>query len=725
MGSRSRLPIPFGYGLDRASSTLVVDPKAGADLRDVFLLEGKVRVRAGIGTAILTIAGTDAIVHQEYFKAKAKIVYVTYNRTTRDVKVYVGDVNGTSATVVSTWGVLAVGAVEPPRFSSAESFNLLVLAHDEPSVTRRLITKTYDGATLASLTANLDNTSAHNVLFRGVVEHLGYVWGWGFGSDADKSRPEMIRPSKPGDPSTYTQNAWFAVGERDDPILAARPCAGGLLVLKSSFRALITGADKASFGSVPVDRTYGQVAMRLSITVGSKVYAWTNEGPKASDGGDFVGLEIPLELLDRLPSGLPEGSLLANGHTAYFSDEKCICWFFPDYMASQTLVVAYSRRETLVGSRFSYLLIPQVVQSALVVAPSTESVSVDPGYATSVSHSGVQAGTQYLDKITFTINAPVGDETVELWGRQGAAAPTLITTFAINTSAGTQTVTQALVAAGSWDLWVRFTRGGQPRTDHPGSDPTAWPAASKGTGTVTALPALVPNQPTFTMGGASIDAGTWNASWNTPATGAVVTVYVRLLDEQTGLYTASGSPVMTTAANATSMGARPWTVAGGGLAVAGLQAEVQLAQFLTVNGIAGFSPVSAYSAPKFMGFNETATPGAYTAKTYDVSDGVIGTILNVNWTNSASVASATTGTTYIQMRWIFGPFEENSLLTGGIPAITAQHNPASYGNNYCGARGVGAFLITYAWVRCLLRVGGVWGYTRWAAMGATTGTCHL
>lgn len=719
--ARDRLPVPFGYGLDRASSVLTVDPRAGADLRDVFLLEGKVRVRAGMGASILTIASTDAIVHQEYFKSKAKIITVTYNRTTRDVKVYTGDVNGTSATAVATWGALAAGAVEPPRFSCAESFNIMLLAHDEPSVTKRLITKTYDGTTFASLTANLDNTSAKNVLFRGVVEHLGYIWGWGFGSDSDKSRPEMVRVSKPGDPTSFDQNHWFGVGERDDAILAARPCAQGLMVLKSSFRSIIPGTDKATFGNLPVDRTYGQVAMRLSLTLGTRVFAWTNEGPKVSDGGEFTGLEIPLELLDRLPNGLPEASLLANGHTAYFPDEKCIWWFFPDYVTGKTLVVTYSLRETLVGSRFAYLLLPKVIQSALVVAPSVESATVDPGYASSVSHSGVQVSSIFQTKITFTINAPVGDETVEIWGRQGASAGALITTFPINTSAGTQSAVLTLAASGSWDLWVRFVRAGTPRSDHPGSDPTAWPGASKATGTITALPALTPNTPTYTAAG-TVAAGTWNASWNSPVTGAVVDVRVTSVESHTSAVIQNNAFVLTTAANATTMGAQSVSVAGGGAYdLFGMDVSVKLTQRLTVNTIAGSSPESAASTGKFLGLNEAPSNLTVVNVRLYVGDPP-GTKADAAWQNSASMAGATSWVSELLLRW---PSSQEQTYSRPSP-FTTYPDAACPSLVSCATKGAGWPVDVIGWVRHKAIIAGVESYTRYSTPNSVLGgVCQL
>lgn len=721
---RTRIPLPFGRGLDRASGTLVVDPRAGADVRNVILKEGKAEVRPGVGTPLQTFA-EGAVCFLGLFRAKAKLVAVTYAASTRAVKVYTLDLSGNTPTLIGTWGTLPDGAVEPPRFSMAEAFSTVLLAHDEPSVTRRLVTKTFDGTTLASLTANLDNTMAKDVLFRGVVEHLGYVWGWGFGADNDKSRPEAVRVSKPGDPTVFEPQSYFLAGARDDAVLACRPGGAGLLVLKAAETHVIVGADKRTFGLLPADRTSGVAAMRLVTSVGGTVYAWTLKGPARTTDGYWSPLDIPLELQDRLPAGLPEAGQLPHGHVTHLPDEQLLIWWFPDFQAAETIGFCLSERNG--DLRWSYLTLPFPLLSGAVVAQTPETSNVQPGYASAVSHSGVQTGDTFQTKVTFTLNAYVGDETVEVWGRQGASAYTLLTTTGVNTSASSQSILVPVPAAGSWDLAVRFTRGGQARSDHADADPTNWPAAAKATGTVTALPALAINSPTYTPA-ATIAAGTWGASWGTPVSGAAVKLYYQQRESiEPTSYSGDGALVHTSAPNATNVS---------GLAastLAGWWMRARVVQTLTVNGIAGSSPTSAWSSEVFFGLDEApgqaGTP--FTDGSYRVTEPP-GTGITVHWVNSGSVASASAGSSDIFWRITgrYGTMPVDDLAAVAIPT-TSFTRTEPFGQSgtgvSCYRSGSGYTVEHQAWVRHLLTIGGVQRYTRYGKVftAAASGVCQL
>lgn len=714
MGWRQRWPVPFDKGLDRSSGQLVVDPSSTVDLRDMRPVESGVQVRPGIGASLDTLPGP--ICHMAYFEAIAKLVLVVYTESSQDVDLYVADLNGHGATLADNWGTLTAGAFEPPRFSAAESYGILVLSHDDPNVAKRLDTIAFDGSTASVIQADLDGTGAKDTIFRGVQEYLGYAWYWGFGADNDKSRPEVLRPSRASDPTVIDRSLAFTVGARDNPILAARPCAGGLLLMKADQSFLLVGADYQTFGVVPVDRTTGVVSMRAAITVGGYVYAWSARGPRRTSDGFFEPLEFPLDLQAKLPAGLPSNTALQLCHTLYDADDELIQWYFPDPVNDETLIFALSLRGGVM--RWSFEHLPKAVLSACVVAPSAESSAVEPGYTDPLSHSGVQTGSTFTTKVTVTHNDYIGDETIEIWGRQSTDPYVLRATAPINTSAATQDITITLPASGSWDLAVRYLRMGQPRADHASTDPTSWPSAALATGTITALPALTPNAPTFNAA-STVAGATWDASWSSVVTGAAADILVTASRGNDGATVYAGQLWGTGAANATS---KTGMVAGAQLS--GLTVQIAVLQRLTVNGIAGYSPTSSLGSATFFGLAEQPSALTLSSGSYRVTTPP-GTSVVAGWAESASVASATAGSTevYVGVANVYA----QSVTTPGVALGTTAIVVASPAITSCAVRGIGS---TVQWlglaVRHRLTVSGLEQFTRWATSSLVeSGVCSL
>lgn len=719
---RTRLPMPTGLGLDRATGTIVVDPRAPADVRNMSLWDGRAALRPGAGPVVETIAGPSAICHQAYFRAAAKLVIVTYTASSRSVDVYTADLNGNNAQLLANWGTLGDGAVELPRFSHAEMWGKMVLAHFEPNVVKRLVTKHTTGSSLTTLTANLDGTGAKNVHFAWVAAHLGFIFAGGFGSDSDKDRAEVVRVSSPLDPTIFLATHYVLVGERGELCMGGYPCATGLLIPKAAESHVITGEDKRTFRPLPADRSYGTVTHRAALTVGGTVYAWTHVGPQRTSTGYWEPLHFPLDLQAALPAGFPTAYELANCHADYDPDEEVLRWFFPDYMAGVTTVIALTLRGG--GLRFSYESYPIPISCTARVSPRAEAATVAPAFASAVSHSGVQVGAVFQTKATVTLNDYVGDETGEVWARQGASPYTLVFSKPIDTSASTMSFTFTLPASGSWDVAIRFTRAGAPRSDHPGTDPTSWPAACKATGTVTALATLTPGAPTYTPG-ATLAAGTWGASWSAPASGATVEVRVRAADYPwrvvfPPVYSHNGLLVHTSAPDATSVSGL--AIDPGSLTLAGRDVQVKVTQRLTVNGIAGSSVESAYSATAFFGLSEAPGGPSFGAITSQVTEPP-GTTIVTNWTESASVPSASGGLTEVHGQFANQVVATNAIavalgtLTGTLPAPTITS---------CATRGAGSIWSVSAWVRHKLTIAGVEQYTQPLYIGQVTNqVCQL
>lgn len=749
------LVLPLDRGLDRGTGLVEVDQSSALDLREFLPREGKLQLRPPLGSAISTISGITHICHSEYFEAKGVVVYVVYDSASRAVKVYTTDLNGTSVVSIGTWGTLTAGAVEPPRFSAAESYSYMLLAHDEPTVTRRLTTQVFDGATIANLTANLDATSAKAYIARGVVEHLGYVWSWGFGSDSDKSRPEALRCHRPSDPRTIDTNVAWTVGARDQAILSCRPCLAGLLIMKPGRSYLLEGVDYRSFGVSPADRNAGAITMRAATTWGDYVYSWTADGPRRTANGIFQPLELPLELRAKLPVGLPTSVPLAYAHVMAWPTEEMLLWAFPDPTNDETLVFALSTRGNLL--RWSYWHLPVAVMTGLTVRPTSESAVVAPGYPTATVHAGIQQATTYRTRLTFTLNQVVGDETVEVWGRQGANPYAVLTSFPISTAAATMTRDITVSASGSWDLAVRFLRGGVPLSTFTG-DPSTWPAGALDTGAVEALAALTLTSFAFTPA-STIAAGTWAAGWSGLATDAAAVLSMSVLDDgpHVSAYGTQGyllgsasseSPITNQPAiNVASVSSRAVTGVHALVStLSGRTCVLSAIQTKTLgNGLVGSSTISN-KLSAFFGLDESpgtqpyppnGTSQNYGVKQYSVSAGPGGTYVQALWRTSTSWAAATAATTEVVALYRAASTYVSSTTElivetppgsgGPYDKNTTQNADASGGIASCDVRGVGVTIERLTYVRHLITSGGTMKYTRWRGLGAPspTGTCAL
>lgn len=732
----TRFPIPLDRGLDRSTGQLVVDSSSAVEIRDFLPREGKLEARPGMGVSIGVAALGDAVCHQDHFRAKSLLIEITYDRATRAVTVYALDLNGVPVATIGTLGTLATGALEPPRFFTAESYSFLVIAHDEPNVTKRIKTQYTDGASLTSLVANLDTLGSNDTVFRGTEQWLGYTWQWGYGANNDKNRPEVLRPSRPSDPRTLDATVAFLGGPRDEPILRAIACDAGLLLCKERSTYLLSGQDYATFGVKPRDGSYGLAAGRLAVKVGGTVYGWTHVGPRSTSTGIWDALELPLALKAALATDYPQGLQVELGHASYWSDEDTVLFAFPDLTANQTLVVALSLRGTAL--RWSHWVLPVAILSACFVGVSNEAGAVSPGLSSATSHGGVQTGAIFQTKVTVTHSAAVGDETIEVWGKQGANPYLKLTSFPIVTAAATQSKQIVVGASGSWDLAVRYLRNGIPRSDHTG-DPSTWPAGAKATGTVTALPAIAASGLTY-VPGATIAAGTWNLSWAAPVTGATVQVqiavrsiepvdttfgntsYVDVIGTLFAPFTVYNSPP-----NATSISGLSTTQFG--QQMAGREVLAQVIQSLTVNGVSGFSLPSGLiqqSGAGIWGIHEI--PGM-AAIPYDVQSFKVGTppgtFVKANWVNTASVASASSGVTEVVKQYKVPSSNLSQSIRSAIgTSLTSEVFPAVAPCD-CGTAGQGNNVLAWTYVRHRLVIAGVEQFTIWRSIGQVGGICSL
>lgn len=302
--TRAKTPIPFGGGTDRASGILVVEPAAFSDLRDVHLRRGKAVLRQGLAQA-LALAGETDVLAIGSIRSQGIGAVVTYRASTNTVRLYEIDGAATTATFIGDVWTLATGA-DIPRVIVTDSYDRLFIAHETSNAYARQATRVYDlfAATISDLTGNLDGVGDAPIRFRGVKRYLAYLCGWGFGTNTDQDRPEIVRMSLPADPLTFDPQSYFVAGQRGDPVMSCSEAGTGLAVRKQSESYDIFGYDRTTFGIRPADLQFGQAGCRLGVTVGSVHYFWSLQGPRRSSGGETEDLSVPLDLDGPAPDAL-------------------------------------------------------------------------------------------------------------------------------------------------------------------------------------------------------------------------------------------------------------------------------------------------------------------------------------------------------------------------------------------------------------------------------------
>lgn len=532
------VPLPWLGGLERDKGAMVGDPTHFADIRNVLPGRATHRLRGGFGDAIATIAGEVAICHIDVFRTAGRVIVVAVDAGL-DVNVYEVDVQGQNATLVGTMGTLTPDAGYPPRFSSAESFGVFLLAHDEPDVTERLETYAYDPVAMtpwAVVEADLDGLGDAPVQFRGVREHYGYIFGWGYGSASDPDRPETVRVSAADDPTTFAANHYLVVGTRSEPVLDCRAVGASLAVLKAASWHRIDGSDRATWAQALVDPETGAVASRGSINLYGALYWWSPFGPRTSGGVGTQDPGQPLDLAGNAPADLPVAGAADDCWAFLVPEETLLCWAFPNYADDTTLIYALSLREPS-NPRWVWWTVAFALPCGALVTAGAATVTLPPGYADNVVVAGAVGAATATADVTWDNVDCVGDELVEVWYQMNAGAWQLGTTVAVNTS-GPQSVTLSggALASGTINVAIRHRRLNRYRTGYEdAADPSLWPPDSLGTGTivVVAVPSGVAVAYDFTDG--SVDV-----TWTNGDAGQDIDVELALTD---GSGPATASPV--------------------------------------------------------------------------------------------------------------------------------------------------------------------------------------
>ena len=478
--------LPFGGGLDRATGLALLDPSSFRDLRNLELLEGKALARPGFAARTslsldgLGITPMTDVVALDTYREFARGLAVGFDAASRKLQLFSTATTGLNPVYHATLGTVDADAGRP-LVQMAESFRKVLLAHDYADVTKRLPTQVWDGTTLTGLTANLDGAGSAAVKFRGVVAHLDYVFGWGFGSASDANRPEVVRVSLPGQPTTFANTDYFLAGSPAQAVLAVVPMGGMALVFKQTEMYRIAGTDRTDFGIVPVDLRYGLAGSRLWAVANGACYFWSLEGPRVTDGSPSADVGIPLDLTGPDPADLVMSGDLETGFAVYRYDRRLLEFHF-----GRRAYVLHLRDPQ--HPRWTYRENGVELRCAgmfYVGASSTQGSAAPTGHP---EGGGIAVPTSTAT-VPLTYVGAVGDESLEVWLKVGAGAWTMkINRVVANTTGETVVFTDAdgLAPSTAFQVAVRFRRGTYYTTGYASSDPGSWPVVSQGSGTTTA-----------------------------------------------------------------------------------------------------------------------------------------------------------------------------------------------------------------------------------------------
>lgn len=495
---RTRVPLTFGAGVDRATGRSSAAPSSFVDLRNVWLEVNRVRLRHGLGvTGFPAVpAGTD-IAAMCMLEATLDVVFVLYERSTRALSV--ARLNPLATPVMQTigsWGTVNASATLPPVISWAESYGLLFLAHAEPVFSYRLPTKIYTpnatdatAGALSTLQADLNgDTTAADVSFRGVYSWNDSLVGYGYGEETSattQDRREIVRISKPADPTKFVPEAYFIAGKRSTPVtgLAGIPNVG-LVVGKVASCYLITGTDAETYGIAPLDVHHGNIADRTMVAAGDAVWMWSLHGPRVTTGGPTQDMAASLSLDTPPPATLTPPGDAVHAFALYDPVAQCVEFVWPRWAtpASPTLAYVASIGDPT-NVRWSYHERAACVTCATLVMLGKEAPPALSAYAdfTAQADAGIDATNQLYRKVSVTWNnlgSYLGTESYEVYAKASGGTWSLKTTVAHNGASSQSLTMTGFDPLRDYSIAVRATRTGTYTSGYEDSDPDNWSAGT-------------------------------------------------------------------------------------------------------------------------------------------------------------------------------------------------------------------------------------------------------
>jgi len=527
LNDRRIIRLPFGEGLQRSDGVMVVAPNSFDDLREVYQFNGKAQVRKGLSQVEVLVddvaVDLDMTLALSPLRAESAALGIGFDNATKEIWANRLAIDGTNATNLGLFGTLAVTATwDPPIIILADTDGRCLITHDEPNLNSRLVTKYYDpiaAPALQTLQADLDGNGDADVYFRGVVRHLSYIFGWGYGNatPGSQDRADVVRVSTAGNPTLFRDDAFFEVGQRQEPVMVCRPAGDFLVVFKETESYQIFGYSPDTFGIKPADTLYGCVSSRLAVSVGGVVFFWSTQGPRYTQGGQSQDIAVPLDIGGPDPATLAAEADVQNAFAEYDPVTRVVVFVWGQR------VYALSIRDPS-KPRWSYYEIGETLQC---------------GAQFFTTQSSAGGGGQPADGPVFDAITPVptigdtnlgidwdntgatGGEVIEIWKRVSPAGPWGKHTEVVTTLVDPQLhPLTGLIPDTDYDLAIRYRRGGlyNPGATNTG-DPTTWPvAAQTSVTTLLGVPAPVSrgdNNGLWEVTGASTEQITVN--WTIPA----------------------------------------------------------------------------------------------------------------------------------------------------------------------------------------------------------------
>lgn len=474
-----RVALPMGQGLDRETGVMQMRPGSFEDIRNLLLHQGKSIVRMGFEReASLLDDELNPVSHicQGFPLRSERVgIVVSYQSTTKKVHIHRVDTLGATVEYVGEWvHDLTVGwGTTPPKISMCEVYGRIFMAHDQRYVTRRAQTLYYEStgtSQLNNLQGNFKATGNHNLRFRGVVRHLKYLFGWGYGNETE-DRPELVRSSRAGDPTSFNPEHYFIAGDRRDPVLSCRPASNRLLVFKEVEGHVIFGSGRDDFGIDILDPRYGCIASQLAANRGGDVIAWSSEGPRVWDGrGPSEEIAIPLELGGAEAVGLITEGEAEDAFAAYIPELRVMGFFFGKRVYCLTTRV---ERDWKWGY---WELQTETPRCGFTLYPGPQDTITPVGYP----NIGVIVAGGIYAEFTWANVDQDGDETVEIWHSQNGGAWFLGgSVFVSPSSPQTSPRQTGFVPGTDYRTAMRYRRGTLYTEGYTNADPWLWPSVSR------------------------------------------------------------------------------------------------------------------------------------------------------------------------------------------------------------------------------------------------------
>lgn len=480
--NRTRIPLVFGRGIDRETGQMALQPGSMHDLRNVYTQEGKYVVRRGLErklTILYNGVEVDAILAIQDLPQEGVQIVVAWWEEDRELLIYRLTGNVSQYEFLAVWAVLEEEILDdphPPKIRTTQVGGMVFMAHDEPRFGLRAPTMIYEPTAvipIRELTANfldpeLDEEEA--VYFRGVTEHLGLTWGWGYGSP-NEYRPELVRVAEPKEPANFDRESYFIAKPIQEPVLDCTKARSTLLVFKPTSTWQIVGSGIQDFGIIPYDPLYGLLGTRLAVNVSGDVFFWSHSGPRvASDDGPSVSLELPLGLLGVEPGDLVAAVDANEAFAAYEPRRRCV-WFV---FGQRAYVLSLWNPQ---DPRWSYYpLGPNTFSAGLIrrqddlPCPTGFPAWSDPDLS------------NFDVRIQWTNVGQTGGEIYEIWLMAEYYGWELVASDLVSPNeTQSRLIDPALIEPGTlYEGAIRYRRGGCYADEYASSDPSTWPAISRG-----------------------------------------------------------------------------------------------------------------------------------------------------------------------------------------------------------------------------------------------------